>query len=478
MSFYLNDKVRAVFPDESIAKIKGGYSFAGLNLPSYIRDWLVKKFTTPNGELNKSAMLDFCDQHLPQKSSNIRGRLLQREVLDLLVRVDIEVDIANGVYRFGLPDLGIKTNEGIIAHTVIEDNPHLGDGECWGVAKLQYYKDEDENSGRGFIEMVHFAPFKPYTPNLDYYKTAREQFSTEEWIDFLIACMEYDPENSTFDSLSTKMMFLSRLLVFVEPNLNMIELAPKGTGKSYVFNNLSKYGWQISGGKVTRAKLFYNMASQTPGLVVNFDFLAMDEVKTISFDNPSELQGAFKNYLESGTFTVGKSKQVSDCGLILLGNIDLNDERRPVNPNYFEELPDLFHDTALIDRFHGFIEGWKLPRLTAGSYFEGYSLNLEYFSEIMNMMRRDLSYASVVKEMLDIPSNADARDTKAIQRLCSGYLKLLFPNVKSASDISPIDFDTYCFRPAMNKRQIIRHQLSIMDPEFKPDMPNIVVKGL
>jgi ATP-dependent Lon protease len=169
MSFYLNDKVRAVFPDESIAKIKGGYSFAGLNLPSYIRDWLVKKFTTPNGELNKSAMLDFCDQHLPQKSSNIRGRLLQREVLDLLVRVDIEVDIANGVYRFGLPDLGIKTNEGIIAHTVIEDNPHLGDGECWGVAKLQYYKDEDENSGRGFIEMVHFAPFKPYTPNLDYY---------------------------------------------------------------------------------------------------------------------------------------------------------------------------------------------------------------------------------------------------------------------------------------------------------------------
>lgn len=115
--------------------------------------------------------------------------------------------------------------------------------------------------------------------------------------------MEYNPNSTSFESLDQKLLFLTRLLVFVEPNLNMIELAPKGTGKSYIFNNLSKHGWQISGGKITRAKLFYDMGRNTPGIIPSYEFVSLDEVKTISFDNPEEIQGALKNYMEQGAFT-------------------------------------------------------------------------------------------------------------------------------------------------------------------------------
>ena len=479
MSFYLDEKIKNIFPEESIYKMPGGYSyFSGLNLPSFIKDWLIKKFTNVNDEVDEEGLNHFLEEHLPGKDSNITGNLIQGHTITILARIIVEVNIASGEYRFGLPDLGIKTKDGKISKAVIRANPNLGEGEFWGIVTLEYReRDEEKVLSRGYIEMTGFQAFKPYSANYEYYKEARKEFTVDEWIDFLIASMEYNPSSESFDSLDTKLLFLSRLLVFVEPNLNLIELAPKGTGKSYVFNNLSKYGWQISGGKVTRAKLFYNMSTQTPGIIANYDFISMDEIKTISFDNPSELQGALKNYLEQGSFTVGKSKQVSSCGLILLGNIDLSQDKKPVNRRYFDELPEVFHDPALVDRFHGFLEGWKLPRLNNGMFFRGYSLNVEYFSEVLNSMRSDPIYMTVADALLHFPSNSDARDSKAIKRLCSGYLKLLFPNVKRPEDISPEDFYNYCFVPAFEKRAIIRQQLCIMDPEFKPEMPNVKVRG-
>lgn len=333
-----------------------------------------------------------------------------------------------------------------------------------------------EDGDKGYAELVKFKPFKPYTPDFEYYCEARKQFSTTEWIDFIIRCMEYNPESSQFDSYTQKLLFISRLLIFCEPNLNIIELAPKGTGKSYIFNNLSKYGWMISGGKVTRAKLFYDMASNKPGIIPNYEFVSMDEIKTIVFGNQEELQGALKGYLENGSFTMGQAKQTSTAGLILLGNIDLDNNRMPINKKYFQELPEVFHDTALLDRFHGMIEGWYLPRITEDLKLEGYSLNVEYFSEILSMQRKMSKYAAVVTEMLEIPKNADTRDTTAIIRLATAYMKILFPHVRTINDITRDEFETFCFKPAYEKRKIVRTQLSIADMEYNPKMPDIRVR--
>jgi ATP-dependent Lon protease len=182
--------------------------------------------------------------------------------------------------------------------------------------------------------------------------------------------MEYNPDNKDsqtgFSSIDRKLLFLSRLLIFVEPNLNLIELAPKGTGKSYVFGNLSKYTWMFSGGVVSRAKLLYDIGRRTPGIIENYDFVTFDEIETIKFANEDELLGALKNYLESGRFTVANYSGSSEAGLMMLGNISLSPDWRPLSNRYFASLPGFFQSSALMDRIHGFIEGWKLIRLNQG----------------------------------------------------------------------------------------------------------------
>lgn len=159
-------------------------------------------------------------------------------------------------------------------------------------------------------------------------------------------------------------------------------------------------------------------------------------------------------------------------------NIDLDSNKHPLNNHYFEELPEAFQDHALIDRFHGFIEGWYLPRISEDLKLNGYALNVEYFSEILSYIRTQSFYSAIVKELLDIPKNADTRDTNAVVKMCSAYLKLLYPHVRSASDISPQEFKMVCFDPAFEKRKIIRQQLAAIDREFTDRMPDIKVRGL
>lgn len=472
----LDNKIRDIFSEESIYKTPTRYNvFAGVNIPSFIKDWMIKRYSDEQENIDKNALFAFLNKHIPTKDSDIKSRLIKGETIQILVRVIVESDLKTGIFKFSIPDIGIKSNEGRVSEFVMRSQKEgMKEGENWGIVTLEYVRPEDGD--KGYAELVKFKPFKPYSPNMDYYCEARKQFSITEWIDFIIRCMEYNPDSSQFESYTQKLLFISRLLVFCEPNLNIIELAPKGTGKSYIFNNLSKYGWMISGGKVTRAKLFYDMSSNKPGIIPNYEFVSMDEIKTIVFGNKEELQGALKGYLENGSFTMGQAKQTSTAGLILLGNIELDNHRMPINKRYFQELPEVFHDTALLDRFHGMIEGWYLPRITEDLKLEGYSLNTEYFSELLSMQRKISRYASIVTDMLEVPKNADTRDTTAIIKLATGYMKILFPHVKSVNDITREEFETYCFKPAYEKRKIIRMQLSMTDMEYSSRMPDIRVR--
>jgi ATP-dependent Lon protease len=309
--------------------------------------------------------------------------------------------------------------------------------------------------------------------DLSYYKDSRKSFDLEEWVDLLIRSMEYNPEG--FESFSQKLLFISRLLVFVEPNLNIIELAPKGTGKSYVFNNLTKYGWLISGGVVTRAKLLYDMSRQVPGIITRYDFVAFDEIETIKFSDENELQGALKNYLEAGNFSVGNFKGVSPSGVILLGNLPLTKDKMPIHNEYFYNLPIFFKSSALLDRFHGFIEGWKLPKVHENLKLKGYTLNVEYFSEILHSLRTVPDYSNITEKMLSIPPTAYTRDTNAIKKICTAYLKLLFPHIEDASSINKEEFENLCLLPAKRMRGIIRKQMSIIDSEYSEELPDIQV---
>jgi ATP-dependent Lon protease len=258
----------------------------------------------------------------------------------------------------------------------------------------------------------------------------------------------------------------------------MIELAPKGTGKSYVFGNLSKYGWLISGGKVSRAKLFYDKTRQQPGIMKNYDFCTFDEIQTIIFQDPSEMQASLKSYLESGKTSFDNYEFMSECSTMLMGNIPLSSSNLPLTPKYFNSLPESFRESALLDRFHGFIEGWYLPRVNKSMILKDWTLNVEYFSEVLHLLRTSPEYSMLVNEVVYSEEKSDLRDLKAVQKIASAYSKLLFPHITSVSKLDKSEFKLYCLDPAIHRRRIIKEQCGNIDSEssFSKPMPEIRLK--
>lgn len=218
---------------------------------------------------------------------------------------------------------------------------------------------------------------------------------------------------------------------------------------------------------MSRAKMFYDQSKRKEGLVSGNDFITLDEVQTISFTDVDEMRAALKGYLESGVFTVGNYEGTANAGVILCGNIKMETMNADGYSNLFEELPAVFHESALIERFHGFIKGWNIPRMNDDLKVSGWALNSEYFCSILHELRNDLSYRAIVDDLIIVPEAADTRDTEAVKRIATAYLKLLFPNVRKPSDITAREFKRYCLDRACKMRDTIKYQLGILDEEYK-----------
>ena len=225
-----------------------------------------------------------------------------------------------------------------------------------------------------------------------------------EWIDVLLGAIDYNAAG--YENEHQKLAMLTRLLPFVEKRLNLIELAPKGTGKSYLYGGVSRYGY-LSAGKMTRAKLFYDLARREEGLVFYHDYIAFDEIQKVEFDNINEMTQTLQGYMEQGTVKIGDKDDVADAGFVMLGNID--EEKMDEYQNMFEDLPSLFRTSALMDRIHGFVKGWNIPRMNEGLKISGWALNSEYFSTIMHLLRDDISYRAIVDRIVEYPSNETRR---------------------------------------------------------------------
>lgn len=219
------------------------------------------------------------------------------------------------------------------------------------------------------------------------------------------------------------------------------------------------------------------------GNVKNHDAVVIDEISTFGFSDPDEMQSILKGYLEAGKATVDNVLFLSECGIGLAGNIQLTSELRPSDSKYFQKLPEMFQESATMDRFHSFIEGWKLPRLEAGSILQGWTLNSEYFSGVLHHLRTETEYESLFDHLVEYDHSCDLRDLKAVKKVTTAYTKLLFPQVKSLEDLMEEDvldfkglYQEYCLRPAVYRRGIIRQQCHLIDKEFHKEMPEFKIK--
>lgn len=484
------EKLRDNFDEMVVYKdLKKTNFFSALSLPSFMRDWLLRKFEDDSGEFDKDDLVRFVRKFIPRKDdwNALKNKIIiEGERVKFLAKISVNIDIKTGQVSFALPEFGLGFNETIIETDVWDGcKDELVKGrDIWGMVELGYRapdsfdiefeyersKSKAKASKDGKIKLLSFKNFCPYEIDIEQYKEARKEFTIDEWINIVLGAVDYN--SAGYKSEEQKLTMLTRLLPFVEKRLNLIELAPKGTGKSYLFGNVSRYGWLSSGGIMSRAKMFYDQSKRREGLISGSDFVTLDEVQTISFTDTDEMRAALKGYLEQGNFTVGDYKGTAEAGVILCGNISKEIMDADGYSNMFVELPIVFHESALIERFHGFIKGWNIPRMNDDLKVSGWALNSEYFCSILHELRSDLTYRAIVDELVIVPDEADTRDTEAVKRIATAYLKLLFPNVQQASDISAYDFRHYCLDRAKKMRDTIRYQLGLLDLEYAgKDLP-------
>lgn len=481
----MTDKLREYFDDMVVFKdLKNNSVFSSLGLPSFTRDWLLKKFENDDGIFDIEELSTFVRRFIPQRSSwnAIKSRIVKdHERVKMLTKISIDVDVRTGEISFALPDLGLTAKESIIEDFIWQEfKDELVSGqEVWGMIELGYRAPDETVKPKipGKIRLVNFQNFCPYTIDLEYFKDIRAHFSVKEWIDILFGAIDYNAKS--YHSDEEKLTMLTRLLPFVEKRLNLIELAPKGTGKSYLYGRVSRYGWLSSGGVMSRAKMFYDLSRGKEGLVAGYDFITLDEIQTISFTDVDEMRSALKGYLESGEYTVGSHKGIAWAGMILCGNISKEVMDNDAATDMFTELPPEFHESALLERFHGFIKGWNIPRMNDDLKVNGWALNSEYFCSIMHELRNDSSYRAIVDRLIEVPYEADTRDTEAVKRIATAYLKLLFPHVRRPDDIDATEFNNYCLRRACKMRSVILTQMGIMDVEYAgKDIPQFKIKSV
>ena len=439
--------------------------FGSRAIPTYVREWIISHYLDDSTELTEAArqkIAGFVQKYVPDKSQKetIKNQLFEQMEVQFLDNFSVYVNLEKGDRYLNIPFL--DENAAFAIPQIVQDNEMLLSSGLWGVGKLYYVPKNDDNP-RGQIWMREFRPFQLANMDLEYFRECRKSFSTQEWIDFLISSMGF---NYKLYSDRQKILLVCRLIPMVEPRYNLVELAPKGTGKSFVFENMSRYV-AVRSGAISPAVLFFNDSRKTPGLITRYDSVVIDEAQKVKADTSGELTALLKSYLEAGRFARGSASSINaEAGLVMLANIDLDQNKRPLNEQVglFRVFPNFLRETAFIDRFSGLLPGWDLPRISKDTPSKTIGLKGDIFGEILHSLRSDISYRDYVKTNMELQNCDDMRDSKAVEAGATGLLKILFPD----QDPSEEEFYCYCANPALELRQRVRDELCKLDREYVP----------
>ena len=406
-------------------------------VPSYVLEYLLGQYCATDDEATIQAGIETVKEILRKhyvhrnEAGLVRSNIKEKGRYKVIDKISVDLNDKAGVYEAEFSNLGIK--KVLIDSSTVKAHPKLLVGGVWCIADIEYEFSEDKNAVPWILASLKPIQLSSFDFNL--YAEARKQFSLDEWIDVLIQSIGFNPQ---LFGKRNKLNQLVRLIPFVERNYNLIELGPKGTGKSHIYSEFSPHGILISGGEVTVPKLFVNNSTGKLGLVGYWDTVAFDEFAGKQKKVDKALVDIMKNYMANKTFSRGVETLGAEASMVFVGNTDHNVPYMLKHSDLFDPLPVAFHDSAFLDRVHFYIPGWEIDIIRGEMFSSGYGFVVDYLAEVLKSLRSH-DFSDRYQQYFELSSDISTRDRDGINKTFSGLMKILFPtgeaSVEDTEDI-------------------------------------------
>lgn len=423
----LKQKLRRAFDGKIVRKDLTKHIKEGANVPVYVLEFLLGQYCSSDDEeiieegVNRVKRILADNFVRPDEAQKVLSVLRERGSYTVIDKITVHLNIKEDRYEAEFSNLGIRN---VPIHP---DYPSKFDrllcGGIWCILQLDYEFDVDDKKMNP-IRIRKLTPIQMPHIDMSALKAGREDFTKEEWMSVLLRSTGMEPEKL---SERARWLLLARMIPLVENNFNLCELGPRSTGKSHIYKEISPNSILVSGGQTTVANLFYNMASKTVGLVGMWDVVAFDEVAGITFKDKDGVQ-IMKDYMASGSFARGREEKAATASMVFVGNINQSVDVLLKTSHLFEPFPEaMAYDTAFLDRMHCYVPGWEIPKYRPDFFTDDYGFITDYLSEFMREMRKE-SFGDAFDKYFRLGSNLNQRDTIAVRKMVSGFVKLLYPN--------------------------------------------------
>lgn len=428
-------------------------------VPTYVLEYLLGQYCATDDEASIltgiETVKDVLRKHYVHRSEAglVQSTIKEKGRYKVIDQVSVALNEKTDSYEAVFENLGIK--KVAVDSGTVKAHPKLLVTGVWCIADVQYEFSEDARVAPWILESI--KPIQIAKVDFEQYRQARAAYTTDEWIDLLMQSIGFDP--GAFGRRN-KLLQLMRLVPFVERNYNLMELGPKGTGKSHIYSEFSPHGQLISGGEVSVPKLFVNNATGRIGLVGYWDVVAFDEFAGREKTANKALVDIMKNYMANKSFSRGVNPMGAEASFSFVGNTDHNVPFMLKNSDLFEALPSQFHDSAFIDRLHAYLPGWEVDVIRGEMFTKGYGFIVDYLAEILRHLRSE-DYSNRPDRFFKVSEKISTRDRDAIYKTMSGLLKVLHPNGgETEAEVEEL------LRLAMESRKRVKDQLARIDSTY------------
>ncbi len=423
----------------------------GANVPVYVLEYLLGMYCATDDDATIETGVAKVKEILSQnyvrsdEAEKVKSLIREKGRYKIIDKVSAKLNERADIYQGVLHNINIS---GVyIDDEYVRKYEKLLSGGVWCIISIEYQYDEGSKATP--FKIADLKPVQMPNTDISEYISSRKDFTLDEWID--VNCRSVGMEPINLDE-QTKMHIISRMIPFVEKNYNMCELGPRGTGKSYVYDELSPYSILISGGQTTVANLFYNMGKRTVGLVGMWDVVAFDEVAGINLKDKDGIQ-IMKGFMANGSFSRGKESINADASMVFVGNINGSIENLVRTSHLLQPFPKDMIDSAFFDRFHHYLPGWEIPKFRPEHFTNAFGFISDYYTECLRELRK-MNFADAINKYFRLGKDLNQRDTIAVKRTVSGLIKLLFPD----GNFSKADVEL-CLKYALVGRRRVKEQL-------------------